>query len=190
MADITPRSYVLDGRTIPIFITDDALAEWEEHRRLLALNGYPDRPPDIDTPTLRSWILHPGEPGYEKDRLPNPSVVREPYESLSVALPRMPGLKILVDQNADKQIFIRTRIQESDGSWLDLGPERPITPEEWEAMKADLLSTAGPGLTNCLMFTTHQDFENMLAQSDAITHAIDEWYTTHEWHVVPDAFYT
>jgi hypothetical protein len=38
-----------------VHLTDTALAEWERDRVYLKGRGYPDRPPEIDTPTSRSW---------------------------------------------------------------------------------------------------------------------------------------
>jgi hypothetical protein len=42
-------------------VTDAAVAEWLRERARLKHRGYPDRPPDIDTPTLRAWMPRPGE---------------------------------------------------------------------------------------------------------------------------------
>lgn len=42
-------------------IPDTAVAEWLRERQRLRRSGYPDRPPDVDTPTLRVWLARPGE---------------------------------------------------------------------------------------------------------------------------------
>ena len=42
-------------------ISDAAVAEWLPERTRLKLNGYPDRPPDIDGPSLRAWLPRLGE---------------------------------------------------------------------------------------------------------------------------------
>jgi hypothetical protein len=42
-------------------IPDAAVAEWLAERAGLRRRGYPDRPPDIDTPTLRAWVPRLGE---------------------------------------------------------------------------------------------------------------------------------
>lgn len=52
-----------DGRaeTYQVRISDAAVAEWLMERSRLQRCGYPDRPPDVDTPTLRVWLARPGE---------------------------------------------------------------------------------------------------------------------------------
>lgn len=44
-----------------IRITDSAFEEWLAQRDELVEQGCPDRPPDVDTATLRAWVMHPGE---------------------------------------------------------------------------------------------------------------------------------
>ena len=46
----------------PVCVSDEALREWEHHRVRLAAAGYPDRPPEFDSPNLRAWSLVPGTP--------------------------------------------------------------------------------------------------------------------------------
>jgi hypothetical protein len=47
-------------------VDDRAVAEWLPERARLRHRGYPDRPPDIDTPTLRAWLPRPGEQAGEQ----------------------------------------------------------------------------------------------------------------------------
>lgn len=42
-------------------VTDAAVAEWLRERARLKHRGYPDRPPDVDTATLRAWLPRLGE---------------------------------------------------------------------------------------------------------------------------------
>jgi hypothetical protein len=42
-------------------VSDEATIAWLAERGYLRSRGYPDRPPDIDTPTLRLWIARPSE---------------------------------------------------------------------------------------------------------------------------------
>ncbi len=48
--------------TFPVCISDEALREWEENRVRLAKAGYPDRPPEFDSPRHRVW--HDENPGH------------------------------------------------------------------------------------------------------------------------------
>ena len=50
------------AETFPVCVDDKALREWERHRVRLAAAGYPDRPPDFDSPSLRAWSTVPGTP--------------------------------------------------------------------------------------------------------------------------------
>lgn len=42
-------------------IPDPAVVAWLLERDDLRARGYPDRPPDVDTRTLRAWLARPGE---------------------------------------------------------------------------------------------------------------------------------
>ena len=44
-------------------VPNGAVVEWLGERDRLRADGYPDRPPDIDTPTLRVWLPRPAELG-------------------------------------------------------------------------------------------------------------------------------
>ena len=48
--------------TFPVCVDDEALRDWERHRVRLAAAGYPDRPPEFDSPHLRAWSRVPGTP--------------------------------------------------------------------------------------------------------------------------------
>lgn len=52
-----------DGQpeTFRVRVNDRAVAEWLPERAGLKHRGYPDRPPDVDTVTLRAWLPRPGE---------------------------------------------------------------------------------------------------------------------------------
>jgi hypothetical protein len=47
--------------TVWVRIDDRAVADWVRERDRLRADAYPDRPPDVDTPTLRAWLPRPGE---------------------------------------------------------------------------------------------------------------------------------
>lgn len=52
-----------DGQceTFRVRVSDRAVAEWLLERAVLRHRGYPDRPPDVDTLTLRAWLPRVGE---------------------------------------------------------------------------------------------------------------------------------
>jgi len=47
--------------TFWVRVSDAAVAEWLPERAALRHRGYPDRPPDVDTLTLRAWLPRLGE---------------------------------------------------------------------------------------------------------------------------------
>jgi hypothetical protein len=47
--------------TFRVRVSEAAIAEWLRERAGLKHRGYPDRPPDIDTATLRAWLPRLGE---------------------------------------------------------------------------------------------------------------------------------
>jgi hypothetical protein len=47
--------------TVMVRVDDRAVAEWLPERAALRHRGYPDRPPDVDTLTLRAWLPRLGE---------------------------------------------------------------------------------------------------------------------------------
>ncbi len=47
--------------TFVVRVSDAAIAGWLLERTDLKRHGYPDRPPDVDSPTLRAWLPRPGE---------------------------------------------------------------------------------------------------------------------------------
>lgn len=50
-----------EARIFNVRISDEGFADWLMNRDRLVEQGFPDRPPDVDTPTLRFWVQHPGE---------------------------------------------------------------------------------------------------------------------------------
>src|SRR3954463_9601674 len=55
------RPVLLYGQAWVARIDADAVYEWYQDRDKLKDRGFPDRPPDIDTPDTRAWIIHPDE---------------------------------------------------------------------------------------------------------------------------------
>ena len=56
-------------------ISEQGFIEWAQQREMLREMGYPDRPPDVDTPTLQAWVPHPGEedhPYFRNHPVPSP----------------------------------------------------------------------------------------------------------------------
>jgi hypothetical protein len=59
----TRNPWTGQAETFFVRISDEALREWERDRAHLARAGYPDRPPELDSPKHRAWNLcAPGKP--------------------------------------------------------------------------------------------------------------------------------
>ena len=58
----TRNPWTGERETFPVCVDDEALGQWERHRVRLAAAGYPDRPPEFDSPNLRAWSAVPGTP--------------------------------------------------------------------------------------------------------------------------------
>lgn len=57
------------GKIVPARVDEDAVLDWfvnarDKHlmTRAAGYATYPDRPPDVDTPTQRAWVMHPDRP--------------------------------------------------------------------------------------------------------------------------------
>jgi hypothetical protein len=92
-------------------ISQEALDEWAEVRERNRVIGYPDRPPDIDTPLFRAWIAHPNETNYFGvvqsefgDVFPVYSISTEVLIGLPVEI------KLLVSFRTEEQEYVFRRI--------------------------------------------------------------------------------
>jgi hypothetical protein len=55
------REIRLGFETFVVRVPTAAVTEWLDNRERGKYIGYPDRPPDVDTPLVRGWIQHPDE---------------------------------------------------------------------------------------------------------------------------------
>lgn len=75
------RSLILPSDSGPqvffVRVSDAAVSEWLTQRDSLRTSGYPDRPPDVDTPELRAWVPWRGEqmlPYFQRETAAAPDV--------------------------------------------------------------------------------------------------------------------
>ena len=114
-----------DGQpeTFVVRVDDRAVIEWLAERAELRRRGYPDRPPDVDSPTLRAWLPRPGE--YDHPYFAGRSAVLKGTESIwpiYTAIWHAPDratTKVLVSALGDGAIASRVVIEHASG-------ERPI----------------------------------------------------------------
>lgn len=119
-------------------VSDAAICEWLRERGHLRARGYPDRPPDVDTPTLRAWVPRRGEAGLPYFRRDTPEAVEAgpatfiPIYTASWHCPNGLTAKVLVTGQTDGAFLCRCLIVEPSGACpVDrahlLGPE--VLPE-------------------------------------------------------------
>lgn len=180
------RTYTIDGqRDIPLLIDDQGLAEWHESREHLRLSGYPDRPPDYDTPTMRYWVRHPNEAstfaGFVDERDPSSLV---PYEMYSITPDGMLGIKLIAackeGEVHPQQVQVTVRFQQDDGLFETvLEVTKPI--DEWHAMvrsatQLAIVMASGDREKVHIMYTSPADCREALAAEREVRDAINEWY--------------
>lgn len=179
------RTYMLDGRPIPICISDEAVREWEAVRELnQRTSGYPDRPPDVDTPTVRAWVIHPGETGYQAPVEDGGSASYNdaeadwstPYETLVFVRPGSLSVKFLSGTRDDEPGFIITKVrfEQKGGGFTDYATYR-MPPDQWEEMKR-FATDACVKQGGKVLYTGPNDFAEMLDSYPEIEKAIAEWY--------------
>jgi hypothetical protein len=119
-------------------VSDGAVAEWLTERAGLKHRGHPDRPPDVDTATLRAWLPRLGEGtlAYFRD-LPARSAVTGdalifPVPTMTWHRPSSTTTKVLITGFGDGSFMSRVVIVDESGNCpVDkahrLGPE--ISPD-------------------------------------------------------------
>lgn len=105
--------------TFWVRVSDAAVAEWLLERADLKRHGCPDRPPDVDSPTLRAWLPRPGEQGHQY--LAGRSPARPAAESIwpvytaTWHAPDRATTKVLVSALGDGAILSRVLIEHPSG---------------------------------------------------------------------------
>lgn len=120
-----------------VSISDEALAEWVANRERLRAQGYPDRPPDVDTPKFHVWRQPAGEPVEAPDGAGF-------VGSWTTLHPLGVVAKLLAVRAPDGGIILRQRVIGGDGAGMQsqvylaapeaLGPAVDEVLEMWAAL--------------------------------------------------------
>lgn len=99
-------------------ISDEATMAWLAERPYLRSRGYPDRPPDVDTPTVRLWIARPSEERlpYFRDRVREAAGGTFPVYSVSWQAPDGSGAKVVVTGLPDGSLLSRVMLEDESGT--------------------------------------------------------------------------
>jgi hypothetical protein len=167
-----------------VFVTrvpPGAIAEWINIRERNKLIGYPDRPPDVDTPLLRMWISHPNEVNAFTISPETLEKAEEIYPIYSIvgAGPMDTEIKLLVSYASKENKYVfRHLLRSEDGT--SLGDESFAFPEEMGtlALEADLRAFSEfPVLAGSEYYiSTYEDFEFAQEETTRAQEELKEYY--------------
>ena len=133
------RDFVLpDGTKVRTRLTDEATLEWYVEREKLARQGYPDRPPDIDTPSHLGWL----EPMtiLKQKRYNQSGVSSEAIAHYVWAAPGTPQIKLMISWMTPGEVYyLRIKVESAgygeipEGAVL-MDAERFFTVDQHEAL--------------------------------------------------------
>ncbi len=149
----TRNPWTSKHETFPVCISDEALREWELNRVRLANAGYPDRPPEFDSPHYRAWNL--SEPG----RSLRPKDIEGAHTTLGVDPTATVlgtwhsgtadwGLKINVGRRVDGTIVHHVVVQhgETQHDAASTAPDEAAARAQIDDASADLVAEGLPPL--------------------------------------------
>lgn len=154
-----------------IRISDQGFNQWVAARDSLRPTGVPDRPPDVDTDTVRVWVPHPGEeelPYFIRQREQEAAGIEPILTMVWRAGPL--SVRLFVTGFADGVIQLDC-YQQHDGAQLaHVGEEHPADQdpnEVWEAIESLIITVDGKeGWPKLPEVTDYQDFTEMEASRE------------------------
>lgn len=116
-----PVHLMIGARTETVWsrVSDEATIAWAAERHYLKERGYPDRPPDVDTPTVRLWVARPSERAlpYFRGRAAEVDTAEAfPVFSISWAAPDGSGAKVIVSGFAYGALLSRVILEDPSGT--------------------------------------------------------------------------
>lgn len=185
---LTDHGTVVWGKVMPCRIDPDGLFQWLAESRDQMRGVYPDRPPDVDTETTRSWVQHPAEIG---DALvPQQGVVKPgeydlsyPVYTLTQVREDEAVMKLLISwQRKDDSVgeyVARVKTQDPKDGRIVFDVEAKADdddPNFWSRMEVIIAAFANVAGDSPAMVTTYTDFQEMMAESDTATKELKEYY--------------
>jgi hypothetical protein len=165
-------------------ISDAAITEWLEVRERNKNLGYPDRPPDIDTPLFRTWIQQPSDPGFEEMKKEAHGANSFPILTLAqednTALGRMEPVeaKILISYEENIGYIFRFVVRELKTGYTVMDKES-VKPEWDEQYYEDVLNLYSSMFihpySNPTMISTYFDFEEIWTETTLAEQELKEY---------------
>lgn len=176
------REIHLGNETFIARVSDEAVKEWEGVRERNKNIGYPDRPPDVDTPLHRAWIPHNPYENEHYMTLGKPSSESFPVCSFSgsTVVENNIGIegKLLVGYDSTKDKYEIRRIARLENG-VTLGDiSFYISPDDIEeAFDRELARWAKLfGKDVELFIGTYSDFQELYDETDTAFKELEEYY--------------
>jgi hypothetical protein len=122
-------------------VSDEATIAWLAERHYLRKKGYPDRPPDVDTKTVRLWLARPSEedlPYFRRLAYQAPPGGSFPVYTITWHAAGGSGAKFLVSGLADGSFVGRLVLEDEVGTMtIDKGhlyPPSDDPDDVWDAV--------------------------------------------------------
>jgi hypothetical protein len=195
---------VVWGKVVPCRVSVSALVEWLADGRDKNRGVYPDRPPDMDSDTLRSWIEHPVEIGdgvHIAGSAATPSDVSERFPVYSCTVTRMDDsvAKVLISwwayssikadelpeplayrRNAPNGAYLVRVKTEETGTNPVVDIEAMVDDEDpgvWDKVEALLqISAALAKAGTEPVISTYEDYRDIIDQGDLAVAEMNAYY--------------
>jgi hypothetical protein len=164
-------------------ISNAAITEWLEVRERNKNLNYPDRPPDIDTPLMRTWIQHPGDPGYEE--LAKQASHTLSFPIMTIAVQDVSGLgrlepveaKIIISyEDSAYQFRFVVRELQTGATVMDKTAAKPEWDEQYyEDVLALYSSMFIHSYSPTVLISTYFDFEEIWTETDLAEQELREY---------------
>jgi hypothetical protein len=156
-------------------VSDEATIAWLAERHYLKERGYPDRPPDVDTPTVRLWLARPSEealPYFRRQALEGGSSASFPVYTVTWHAPEGSGAKFLLTGLLDGSFVGRLILEDEAGNrTIDKGhlyPPGDDPDDVWDAVTRIVVFIDAAGLWEAeALVTDYLDFVALDAELDA-----------------------
>lgn len=164
-------------------ISESGFRDWDAQREDFVAEGKPDRPPDVDTETLRAWLPHPGEyhlPYFQSHPMLLDGSPREvSFPVLTLSWSGAPGrLRLFVVGDDDGAFNVRVQHSDQGVMLLDVGRDYPKEMDA-DAVWGDIehqIEQLGGVYPEPPRITTYTDFASFEAEMELARGDIDRGF--------------
>lgn len=159
-------------------VSPAAVDEWLNIRERNRVSGYPDRPPDVDTPLQRAWIAHPNEVNKFAIKAGEARKVFPVYSLAGDIAIAEVKLLVTYDTETNEYLFRRV-VRRNDGTTL--GDNTYSCDEEWgeDVLEKEIID-ASRFAGEHPFISTYSDFEELDAETKLAQKELDAYYGNQE----------